>query len=80
MNYLTRPFWSVIPHDSKMDVLVETAHTHLIYAALRDKETDIIRSADGTYTLYGKQDALLVIPRLLCTHLLLGFYGALKRT
>ena len=74
MKYLSTGFWK-FGHDCKWDILNEPQHTHLIHAALRDKETTIERNNDGSYTFYGKQEALLVIPQLFSTQLLLGFFS-----
>jgi hypothetical protein len=72
MQYLSKGFWK-FSHDCKYDILNEPQHTHLIHAALRDKETAIEHNKDNSYTFYGRQEALLVIPQLFTTQLLLGF-------
>lgn len=77
MDYLTSSFWK-FPHDSKIDVLQEPQHTHLILAALRDRETSIELESDGTFILYGPQDGLLVVPQLITTRLLLYIYSAIR--
>lgn len=77
MNYLSNDFWK-FGHDCKWDQLIEPQHTHLILKALNDEETSIQYNQDGSYTLYGKQEALLAIPKLLSTRLLFCFYGAIK--
>lgn len=74
MTYLTNSFWK-FGHDCKWDQLIEPQHTHLILNALGDEETMIQYHEDGNYTLYGRQEALLVIPQLLTTKLLLSFYN-----
>lgn len=74
MTYLTEEFWK-FGHDCKWDVLNEPQHTHLILNALGDKETSVQYNYDGSYTFYGRQEALLVIPKLLSTRLLLCFYN-----
>lgn len=77
MQYLSTGFWH-FPHDSKLDVLNEPQHTHLIHRALRDKETAIESNSDGSFTFYGRHEALLVIPQLFSTQLLILFYGMIK--
>lgn len=78
MNYLTKQFWD-FPHDSKLDVLQDPQHLHVMLKALNDEETDIQYNHDGTYTLYGRQEALLAVPKLLSTRLLLCFYMVAHR-
>lgn len=78
MSYLTNSWWN-FPHDSKIDVLQEPAHTHHILSALSDEETSIQYNNDGSYTLYGRQEALLAFPKLLSTRLLLCFYSAVNK-
>lgn len=77
MNYLSDNFWK-LGHDCKWDQLEEPQHTHLIIKALGDRETSIQYNNDGSYTLYGKQEALLAIPKLLSTKLLLCFYSIVE--
>lgn len=67
-------FWE-FDHSCKWDQLVEPQHTHLILDALNDRDTKIERAGDGSYTLYSQQEALLVLPKLLTTRLLLCFYS-----
>lgn len=74
MKYLSTGFWK-FGHDCKWDVLVEPQHTHLIYRALKDRETTIEQNPDGSYTFYGRQEALLIYPSILSTRLLLCFYS-----
>lgn len=73
MGYLTTSFWN-FPHHTKWDALKEPQHSHLIYAALRDVNTDIEKQEDGNYILFGDKEALLVIPSLLSTKLLLSLF------
>lgn len=77
MKYLSKGFWE-FDHDCKWDVLQEPQHTHIIHNALRDEETSIEYNNDGSYTLFGKHEALLVFPRLLCTQLLIQLYILVK--
>lgn len=78
MSYLTKTFWH-FNHDCKYDILSEPQHTHLILNALNDEETSIQYNNDGSYTLYGRQEALLAIPKLLSTRLLLCFYRVVSK-
>lgn len=78
MSYLTKSFWR-FGHDCKWDILAEPQHTHLILGALSDEETSIQYNEDGNYTLFGRQEALLVTPKLFTTRLLLMFYFCIKQ-
>lgn len=70
MNYLTSGRWK-LDHSSKLDVLIEPNHTHHILYFLGDKDTHLEPESDGNYILYGGEEALLVVPSLVCTKLLL---------
>lgn len=73
-------FWSAFEHSCKYDQLNDPNHLHLIISALRDPETNIVAHADNsTFTLYGKEEALLVVPRLVTTKLLLWMYYSIKQ-
>lgn len=78
MKYLSSGFWK-FNHDCKWDQLCEPQHTHIIHKALGDIETAVERNPDGSYTFYGRQEALLVFPQLLSTQLLIGFYQLIKQ-
>lgn len=77
MIYQKTGFWA-FDHSCKWDQLTEPQHTHLILEALSDRETCIQQGNEGSYTLYGKNDALLVVPRLLSTRLLLRLYHVIR--
>lgn len=82
--YLTKGRWK-LDHASKIDVLEEPAHTHLIYHFLEDSETKLEYEGEGAFVLYGPDQALLVKPALFPTALLLcwhyyvrGFFDLLR--
>lgn len=52
-------FWD-FEHCSKIDVLSESAHLHLIIASLRDKNTSVEMIDRQTYSLIGPDQAILV--------------------
>jgi len=77
-EFLTEGAWE-LEHSSKIDVLEQPQHDHLILRFLGDKETGIERNPDSTYILYGKEEAVLVMPTQTTTKLLLFFVYKLKR-
>ena len=56
---MDKSFWD-FPACSKIDVLDERKHSHLILAALRDNVTEAEAVDRTTYTIYGSNEALLV--------------------
>lgn len=77
-NILSKDSWR-LEHSSKIDILEEPAHTHLIHKFILDEETSIERSEDNTYILSGNEEALLVIPKRTTTRLLLFWCWITKR-
>jgi hypothetical protein len=77
-NILTKNVWD-LEHSSKIDVLEEPAHSHLILKFLIDAETGIEKEPDSTYILYGGSEALLVIPTRPATKLLLFWCYVIKK-
>ena len=73
MNYLvTSTFWD-LPACSKLDVLTEKQHGHIIVAALRDSETHI-EFVDRGCVLYGKEEGLLIDNPSLVLFLVLSLF------
>lgn len=52
-------FWQ-FEHCSKIDVLNESAHLHLIISALKDKNTSVEQIDRQTYSLIGPDQAILI--------------------
>lgn len=76
MNFLDTGRWN-LDHSSKLDILTEPRHTHLVLWFLGDKETTIERIGSD-YILYGPEEALLVRPSLLSTRLLLCLFSLVR--
>lgn len=59
MDTLSRGFWK-LPHCSKLGILREDRHRHIILSALWDADTGIEETEPSVFTLYGPDDGLLV--------------------
>lgn len=55
-------FWE-FPRSSKLDILDERRHVAVYLAAFKDRDTDIEQVDHDSYTLYGKDEALLANPQ-----------------
>lgn len=73
MNYLTEDAWD-LPASSKIDVLEEPEHTHLILRFCSDRNTEIELDEDKNLILYGSDQAVLVLPPVYPTTRLMLFY------
>lgn len=78
-KFLTNDAWQ-LEASSKIDVLEEPSHTHLIMKFLGDQETGIERNKDSSYVLYGNEEAVLVIPSKGVTRLLLFWIYMIRTT
>lgn len=56
---MDKSFWD-FDQASKLDILREEKHLHVIVAALQDSHTRVMKNDHGSFVLYGKEDALLV--------------------
>lgn len=69
---MTESFWD-FPHSSKIDVLVEKRHSHIIHNALRDEWT-CIEPMNRDWIIFGGGDGLLIEPSSFYLHTLLFMY------
>jgi hypothetical protein len=69
-------FWN-FERWSKIDVL-EDHHSFQLCQAIKDRLTQLDRSPDGNYIIYGPDQALLVAPERLSTYLTLEMFLLLK--
>lgn len=76
-NTLDSGRW-VLPHCSKLDILEEPSHTHLILHFLGDAETEMEKLKDGSFILYGSQEAILVVPSKMTTLFMLELVFLVK--
>lgn len=65
--------WWNFENYSKIDVLKEPRHNHLILQALRDADTRVTVE-DGSYILYAEEEALLININSPALRLLLFLY------
>jgi len=72
-------FWSRLPSCSKIDILTDPRHNRTIIAILRDPVTDIERVGREDYSLYSREEAVLVQPKSLALRIGLVVYLALFR-
>lgn len=68
-------FWQ-FPHCAKYDEIKEERHAHLLVGALSDRETNIEKVDRDTFSLYGKDEALLIRPVSFVVRIGLELYRA----
>lgn len=71
---MAKSFWD-FPACSKIDILDENKHAHLILASLRDLSTGVEPVDHTTYTIYGANEALLVQTVSMPLRIALMVYG-----
>jgi hypothetical protein len=77
-EFLTQGAWE-LEHSSKLDILQEPQHIHLIHKFLSDSETKVEREDKDHYILAGHKEAVLVIPTRTITLLLLFWAHKIKQ-
>ena len=70
-------FWSKLPSCSKLDVLDERRHNRVIVSILKDPSTDIEQVNRTDYSLYGREEAVLIQPKALALRIGLIVFMAL---
>lgn len=80
MSLVVQPqrFWE-FEHCSKLDVLQESSHLHIVLAALQDEETSVEQIDRRTFSLTGPDQSLLIVPQSGLLWLTLALYQTVIR-